>query len=76
MLSTNLNLGTNLFIHIACLVASYVATNSVCIVDDAFAVCLQLFQEIAPLESINIYPKVDFSVSLHPPVGICITNYL
>jgi hypothetical protein len=62
-----LNLGTNFFIHIACLIASYVAIYSACIVDDALAVCLQLFQEIAPLESVNTYPGVDFSVSLQHP---------
>jgi cytochrome c oxidase assembly factor CtaG len=40
MLSTTLNPGTNFFIHITCLVASYVATNSACIVDDALVFCL------------------------------------
>jgi hypothetical protein len=64
MLSTTLNLGTDFFIHITCLVASYVAIKSVCIVDDATTICLQLFQEIAPRTSVNRYPEVDFSESL------------
>ena len=42
MLSTTLNPGTNFFIFIACPFASCMVTNSVCIVDDALAVCLQL----------------------------------
>jgi hypothetical protein len=67
MLSTTLNSGTNFFIYIACPFASFMTTNSVCIVDDALAVYLQLLQEMAPLESVNIYPKVDFNVPLHPP---------
>jgi hypothetical protein len=34
--------------------------------DDVVIVCLELFHDMAPFASVNIYPDVDFSVSKQP----------
>jgi hypothetical protein len=57
----------NKFFKPFCLLSGLITNkNSTYIVDDVVIVCLELFHDMSPFTSVNIYHDVDFSVSKQP----------